>query len=98
MRNPISRGRFTYNLGQLCASTPALATITGPDEPAPPPKPVVQAAPALPVRPNHQQRRRNAAINRLLARRLAKEKVPVKVEILPDGGVHVTADMREEKA
>jgi hypothetical protein len=50
------------------------------------------------VRPNHQQRRRNAAINRLLARRLAKEKVPVKVEILPDGGVHVTADMREEKA
>lgn len=95
MRNPIARGRFRYNLGPVI-TPPDAATITGP-EPPPPPA-VVQAASSAPRQKNRREKRRDAAFNRQLNRRLEKEKVPVKVEVLPDGGLHVTADMREEKS
>jgi hypothetical protein len=94
MRNPISRGKFSYNLGKADVITPT--AIIGPEEtPAPAPT-VVRATQQAPT-PNRKQKRRQAVFTKHLARRLAKEKVPVKIEVLPDGGLHVTADMREEK-
>lgn len=86
MRNVISRSKFSYNLGPQVQAAPLA-------EPAPPP--VVQA-PAQP-QANRHMRRKNKTFNKRLSRRLAKDKLPAKVEILPDGGIHVTVDTREEK-
>ena len=52
------------------------------------------AAPTLPPQPkatpNRKQRRLNAVFNRKIKARLAKDKTPAQVEVLPDGGVHIT--------
>lgn len=90
MRNPVSRGRFTFNLGRSGENAPLLPTSdegTRISAPAGPPPPAG----------NRKQRRRQAVFTQQLARRLEKDKVPVKIETLPDGGLHVTADMRDEK-
>jgi hypothetical protein len=53
--------------------------------------------PRAEARLNRAQRRRNAVFNRRLEARLKKDGTPAKVEILPDGGIHVTADAKKLK-
>jgi hypothetical protein len=85
MRNPTSRGKFSYNFGPAIAGSEA--------KPIPPP--VVQAAPAQP-QPDRHTRRTNKVFNRRLKRALKKDNSAVEVEILADGGIHVTVDTRED--
>jgi hypothetical protein len=54
------------------------------------------AQPAAP-RPNHKQRRRQAAFNRKLSRKLKKMDVPASLEVLPDGGIHVHVGPEQDK-
>lgn len=43
---------------------------------------------------NRHQRRQRATLNRRLSARLKKDGTPAQVQVLDDGGIHVTADMR----
>lgn len=88
MRTVLTAGRFSF----------ALAAATAADTPAelaPAPKPE-EPPPALAPR-GRKERRAAKTFNRRLEKRLQKDKTPVKLEVLPDGGLHATIDMRGEK-
>ena len=53
-----------------------------------------QTAGVAPKGGNHHQRRQREVLNRRLSTRLKKDGTPAKVQVLDDGGIHVTADMR----
>lgn len=50
-----------------------------------------------PPRPSRKQRRANAVFNRKLEQRLAKDQVPITLQVLPDGGIHAHVNLREEE-
>lgn len=60
------------------------------------PSPSNAPAQAAPQRSNRRARRRVEVFNRHLARKLAQVDMPVTIETLPDGGVHVTVKKTEE--
>ena len=60
--------------------------------------PAQDASPPRPpgVAPNRHSRRAQAVFNRRFAKRMKKEKLPVTIEVLPDGGIHVRVDGKQE--
>lgn len=56
-----------------------------------------QAAAPKPQGPSRKQRRYNALFNRKLSERMKKDQLPATIEVLPDGGLHVTVDGRTEE-
>lgn len=55
----------------------------------------LEAAEAAKPKLSRAQRKRNEIFNRKLKRKLAKDGTPAQVELLPDGGVHVTLSKEE---
>lgn len=93
MRNVLSRGRFQYTIPK---AQPNDVTVELAPEalPAPPPDIVV---PQQPKQLSRKDRRRNEVFNRRLKKRIEKDGTPARVEVLPDGGIHVHVDTREPK-
>ncbi len=50
------------------------------------------AAPSAPPAPNREARRKQKAFNRRLSHALEKDGTPARVEVLPDGGIHIHVD------
>lgn len=46
--------------------------------------------------PNRHQRRKNKKFNRMLSKRLEKDGTPASVEVLPDGGIHVSVKAEQQ--
>lgn len=82
MRNVLSRGRFSYVVS--AAGMSPLEVPASSEPPAPPAQTL-----------SRRQRRTNEVLNRRLKRRLEKDGTPVNVEVLPDGGIHVTVKKEE---
>lgn len=90
MRTAVTGSKFQVTLisNEVAAFSQQALTV---------PVPVVQAVSApVPVVPalSREQRRKNAAIARLLERRLEKDGTPVEVVQLPDGGLHMVVKQR----
>lgn len=106
MRNPVSRGQFTYTIpvakpgdepAKLCGCLGACVDGGGGHAHG-------HASPAAggggnppPRQLSRKQRRVNEVFNRRLKRRVEKDGTPARVEVLPDGGIHVHVDTREQK-
>jgi hypothetical protein len=62
-------------------------------------KPSPLAPPPLPkpaAKPNRRQRRRGQVFNKKLAAALSKDESKTTVKVLPDEGLHVQVDARDE--
>lgn len=89
MRNPVSRGRFSFSVPSTGTSLPDIEPV----KPIRAPESVVVSPP--PAKKSRHDRRRDKAFNRRLKKRLEADGTPVNVEVLEDGGLHVTVKKEE---
>jgi len=95
MRTVLTLGRFSFAVAAAAtAGTADSAELTLPAEAA---STMIREEPPLAPGPRSRKERRAAKkFNRLLERRLSKDKTPVRVEVQPDGGLHVQVNTREK--
>lgn len=93
MRNPVTRGPFHFRVTPASANSQQVTILEAAREAEATPTVVVEPRPRTKSR---HERRKDKVFNRQLERRLQKDGVPATVELLPDGGVHVTVRKPEE--